>query len=298
MFGIGIKSSDFNWFYAHLPYIGLVEPAIKIPYLTGVIRSLTYSEWESLDNEAAHNVRYAFERTAPVFFVWENLPSRDSGEDARRDMQDLYLAMVLSTGANIPAPSKSISYTKSGKSISRCIGIFDRAAVVHGPKRLLVDSSLIQEAATLVPLVKDSRGLLEFPGFKQVVRTLTSTATDDFHAIDGIVSCVIALEGLLLKNVLSGITATFTNRICKLLSASESNSAHLKSNIEQLYSLRSDALHGRNWKVSLSQTSLTDAQWYDYARQILCKSALAALSSLRLRQDFEIALDELRASLD
>ena len=283
--------------YVHLPYIRLADPALEIEYESGLLRSLDYAEWEPLDQEAAHSVRFAFERTRPVFFVREASPSHDH-ETARREMHSLYLALVFLTGAHIPEPSKSISYMKTGRSIFRHVGIFDRAAVLHGPTRLLIDAATIEHAATLVPLIRECSEVLEAPEFRQILRTLTSTATDDFHALDGIVSCVIALEGLLLKNVLSGITAKFIKRTCNLIMASEKDPATLQANIETLYSLRSDALHGRDWKQSLSQTSKTDAQWFDYATQVLCRAALATLTSLKNRKDVGVALDELRTILD
>lgn len=292
------NAPSFNRIYVHLPYIGLADPVLEIKYGAGVIRGLRYTEWESLDSEAAHNVRYAFERTSPVFYACEGFFNESHHEIALRDMQHLYLALVLSTGGHIPAPSKSISYMKVGASITRHVGIFDRAAVLHGPRRLLIDTLVVEQAVALVPLIKECGEILGVPEFKQLLRTLTSTATDDFHAIDGIVSCVIALEGLLLKNVFSGITTTFVNRTCNLLAGAEKNPVQLKSYIETLYSLRSDALHGRNWKSSLSQTSLTDVQWCDYARKILCKSAVAVLLLLKSRTDVNAALDELRKKLD
>lgn len=283
--------------YVHLPYIRLADPALEIEYESGLLRSLDYAEWKPLDQEAAHSVRFAFERTRPAFFVLEASSTRDH-ETARSEVHNLYLALVFSTGTHIPAPSKSISYMKTGRSISRHVGIFDRAAVLHGPTRLVIDHAAIEHAATLVPLIRECGELLEAPEFRQILRTLTSTATDNFHAIDGIVSCVIALEGLLLKNILSGITAKFIKRTCNLIMASEKTPATLEANIETLYSLRSDALHGRDWKQSLSQTSKTDAQWFDYAKQVLCRAALATLTSLKTRKDVGAALDELRATLD
>lgn len=279
--------------YIHVPNIGL-ENNSEFDILGGTLRSISYKEWESLDSEAAHNAKLAYEKTRPVFFVCEDKQLDGQFANAESAANAFYIALLLETAAAIPNPATSIAYSKRLGSIRRSIGVLDRSAILHGPVKLRVNANIIESALGKVHLISGGSAILDLNEVRQIMRILSSTSLDDFEHIDGIVFCVMALESLLLKDVFKAITSTFVSRGINLLDNNDSENEELSSDLATAYSLRSDALHGRNWADSVAATKWTEEGWHVWCRRMLCRAVLSLLVRIGNEPNASKALDQFR----
>lgn len=314
--------------FVHIPDTRLSK-GVEIPYAGGVLRVLKYEEWAEIDREISEKRQRSFESMEPSFYVrlnaatyeervsddgnpsdaasiyatmeakqarWDAVavPALEAGIEAANE---LWLALTLMSSAPTRSIEESISYVSDGKNTSRTVGRLERRAILDNRPELFLSKNDVEKIASILAMVTSAKPATRLGEFAQALATLGSTALPDFEPIDGLMHSAIALEAILLSDVTSGVTAAFVERGAGLLASEPSEIAPLRAMLQTIYTLRSDALHGRD-SAQAPQAGAQALVLWRWTRRALARAMIRILYVSRNAADCPTRLVELRAELE
>jgi hypothetical protein len=263
-----MSDGEPSWTYlCHMP--GLVMGEAELPFADGTLGRMTYDEWYGLDHTTWQPVDY--NDCSPVFYRVTARGERNrytgpgsgvvSGFSARSNRA--YRALALTVGwPLLPHPALSCRYILEEGS-SRCenflIGPCGRDWILTGqfrhPRHLLSDEALAASDGIFKLLTRADERL---PGtfVEAGLRALELAALPDHsERLDSarfeiaFLGCVAAMERILVPPTGSegqgSITRTFSRNAGALLGRNFDEIDAWADQFRQVYSLRSDLMHGR-----------------------------------------------------
>lgn len=146
----------------------------------------------------------------------------------------------------------------------------------------------ISQASALTEIVDEAR---QMPGLTGALDTLLASTNPALTPLEQLIVSVIALEALLLPEITSGLSKSFSDRLAALLASTAEQVPPLTEVAALLYKLRSSALHDRTASDSrAADEPLANA----YGQQLLA----AAIRELTPRLRSNHSWKEVRSGLD
>lgn len=313
--------------YVHVPGISLADD-IEIAYRSGCLSSLNYARWLEIDGEIASKRRHQFEAAKPCFYVYQGAGLRPPKtladpaggaaaliaafkadtmawraitdpvlEVALDAANELHLALTLLTGVPLPALADSICYVASARGTSRIVGRLERHALLS-PPRLIVTPDAVAQLPSTLALLHGAGAALATDEVRSAIDAMAATALPDFESIDGLMHCAITLEALLLADITSGVTAAFTERGAALLALLPAEVMPLRMQLDAVYAVRSDALHGRDLSQTPALANRSVDSLYHWVRLALGRALIRVIHVLRGAADPATRLATLRTELE
>ncbi|NVZ92446.1 hypothetical protein HX813_29885 [Pseudomonas yamanorum] len=297
-----LKSNHFSdagncSYFVHLPNIQLEAPPIQ--FRGGQLRQVEFEEWSKLDGEAAQKQLKYYKKTKPIFYIRnDECSSTTTLLNVQRDAKLLYSILTIAVGMRMDPPSASMTYAARNGSIHRTIGIQERRAIVHGPIKYCIRADAAPHLLTILNEYNALGAAFELPEIARVVRVCGRPPSKNVELIDDIMRLTWALEALLLKDITTGITANFVSRVSKVILRKVELAEKLTTELNILYGLRSDALHGRDWSLSIAGTGRDEAGWAVRAHEILLRATNALIREVGSNNNPRKALDAFCGSLN
>lgn len=314
--------------FVHIPDTCLSED-LEIPHAGGVLRRVSYAEWSRVDPEISEKRQRAYEMTKPCFYVRTviapseaRVPNLDQSSDpeavlARMETaimrwgaladrvletgieaaSEVRLALTLISGAPTRSIDETISYVSDGERTLRRVGRLERGAILENRPEVMISEGDAAQIAGILHLVTAAKPATKLGEFAHGVATLGSTALPDFEPIDGLMHTAICLEAILSADITSGVTAAFVERGAALLASDPSDIASVRSTLEAVYAMRSDALHGRLDAHTPAAAGNALLLWH-WSRKAVARALIRILYICRGATDAPARLVQLRAELE
>jgi hypothetical protein len=207
--------------------------------------------------------------------------------------------LLASPASALPAPRLSVMFVVSddaGFELSE-----NKASVVHiqgdadqeylffskAAGNTLSEES-ISQAAALTEIVDEAK---QIPGLACALDTLLASTNPALTPIEQLIVSVIALEALLLPEITSGLSKSFSDRLAALLASTAEQVPPLTELAALLYKLRSSALHDR---IAANSQAADEPLANAYGQQLLA----AAIRELTPRLRDNNAWKEVRSGLN
>lgn len=207
---------------------------------------------------------------------------------------------LAAPGSNLPSPKLSVTFActvreenfKIGREVRPIIHVQGDADQEYlflpesaGPA---LSTAIIESAEALGDVVKKA---LQDPELAAAVSSLLATTAPTLSSAEQLTLSAITLEALLLPEVRSGLTKTFSRRLANLLASDDVQQERLAEIARQLYIFRSVHVHGQRL---VSEGEERKALQYAYGQQLLS----AAIEALVQGVSSESDLNKLRTILD
>jgi len=146
----------------------------------------------------------------------------------------------------------------------------------------------ISQASALTKIVDEAR---QIPGLTCALDTLLTSTNPALTPLEQLIVSVIALEALLLPEITSGLSKSFSDRLAALLASTAEQVPPLTELAALLYKLRSSALHDR---IASDSRAADEPLANAYGQQLLA----AAIRELTPRLRNNRSWKEVRSGLD
>jgi hypothetical protein len=277
----GAFSDHRSSYEATAPVFYRVEWSVDLPDTAGAKRE------KSEDYGLPPGQKSAFEMKLPTD-RWATLHSFDLGflEQFHHSVDLAWLALLLAApAATFPRPRLSATFalTPGGEGFR----ILDRA---HDGVRIQGDadleycffpeaasSPLSEHAITRASAWLDSLSTMaKMPALADAVGYLVSATSPSLTPVEQLTLAVMGLEDLLLPDVVSQLSATFSRRVAALLAVDPRHRDELAGVARVLYDARSSALHGEQPRSVEAATSAANGA---HAQQLLVAAIQAILAT-------------------
>lgn len=224
----------------HLPEVRILEPFQLHPY---EITHLPFETFSELDTDWADKSYY--EKADPVFAIRRDLEYEPSDKVRQNLIMLIYYAILLGSGNEYPNPMLSITYFQDeDHRIWRYAGAADRSFILHNNHECTISHFQASHIQEIYALCQKTAVQWNAPIFL-LLNILGDIYSQNVSQQYASLPLMVALESYLIgtepnAKIISRMIDTVNNKL--IIDASTS--------IREIYSWRSDILHGRKTKFT------------------------------------------------